>query len=170
MSSQELQLAILHNVTSRLGDVGKVQLQKLAYFLQEEFGVPTKFSFRMHHYGPYAEDLETATSRLKLAGYIQVEPASDGYGFHITPSDQPLEEWGDIVQPYSEVIDRVVGAFGKRAVSELELAATIHYMIKLRPELSTAELIESVRALKPKFNEDYVHKVYSELEQLDMYR
>ena len=75
-----------------------------------------------------------------------------------------------MVEPFSESIDDVMEAFGDKMTSELELAATIHYMIKLRPELSTAELIESVRALKPKFNEDYVHKVYSELEQLDMYR
>ena len=168
MSSQELQLAILHNVTSRLGDVGKIQLQKLAYFLQEGFGVPTKFSFRMHHYGPYAEDLETATSRLRLAGYIQVEPDSEGYGFHITSSDQPLEEWSELVEPFSESIDDVVEAFGDKMTSELELAATIHYMTKLRPELPATELIESVRALKPKFDENYVSKAYNELEQLDL--
>jgi uncharacterized protein YwgA len=59
MDTQDLRLAILHEVISELDDVGKTQLQKLGYFLQEAFSVPTKYSFRMHHYGPYAEALET---------------------------------------------------------------------------------------------------------------
>ena len=69
MNTQELQLAILHKVISELDDVGKTKLQKLGYFLQEAYGVSTKFPFRMHHYGPYSEALETDIPRLTLCGY-----------------------------------------------------------------------------------------------------
>ena len=170
MGTQELQLAILHDVTSRLGDVGKIRLQKLAYFLQEAFGVPTKFSFKMHHYGPYAEALETNTARLKLAGYIDVKPDVQGYGFHITATDAPREEWKNLVQPYEGSIDRLVEDFGQRPTSELELAATIHYVNKLRPELPNDELLMMVRALKPKYGEGDVSNIHSELKRLDLLR
>ena len=170
MGTQELQLAILHDVTSRLGDVGKVQLQKVAYFLQEAFGVPTKFPFKMHHYGPYSEALETNTSRLKISGYVDVKPDLQGYGFHITATDEPPEEWRNLVQPYKESIDRVIEHFGQRRTPELELAATIHYMKKLQPEVTTKELLKRVSALKPKFDESDVSNMHSELDELNMLR
>ena len=168
MGTQELQLAILHDVTSRLGDVGKVQLQKIAYFLQEAFGVPTKFPFKMHHYGPYAEVLETNMAWLKLAGYVDVQPDVQGYGFHITATDEPPEEWWNLVQPYKDSIDRVMEHFGQRRTPELELAATIHYMKRLQPEIATTELLKRVRALKPKFDKSDVSNMHSELDKLDM--
>ena len=168
MSTQELQLAILHDVTCRLGDVRKIRLQKLVYFLQEALGVPTKFQFRMHHYGPYADSLETNTARLKLAGYVNVEPDLQGYGFHITPTDEPQEEWRQLIQPYKERIDEVINALGDLQIRELELAATIHYVKRLRPNLPNHELLGMVRALKPKFEEDYVSQVRAKLEDLKM--
>ena len=168
MSTQELRFAILHETTSRLGDVRKIQLQKLVYFLQEAMAIPTHYPYKMHHYGPYAEALETDTTRLKFMGYVDVQPDSQGYGFHITPSDDPQEEWVQVLQPYMELIDEVVATFGHRSVPELELAATIHYMNKLRPNVPDSELLSMVRALKPKFNENYVSGVHAEMEQLGL--
>ncbi len=166
MDTQELQLAILYDLTRRLGDVGKIRLQKLAYFLQEAFGVPTKFPFRMHHYGPYSEAIETNTARLKLAGYVDVATDVQGYGFHITATDDAQGEWLDLVQPFNDSIDGVVNHFGQRAIPELELAATIHYVKKLRPDAPTSQLLRMVGQLKPKFDQQYVSHVSSELERL----
>lgn len=168
MSTQELQLAILHRVTSQLGDVGKIRLQKLAYFLQEAMEVPTKFSFRMHHYGPYAEDLERDTAWLKFAGYINIASDPEGYGFHITPTDGPREEWKTMLHHHEESIELAVDIFGDRSISELELAATIHYMRRLRPKLDTDELLNVVRDLKPRFSVGYVSAIHAELKQLNL--
>ena len=166
MSTQELRFAILHEITSRLGDVGKIKLQKLVYFLQEAKKVPTRYPYKMHHYGPYAESVETDTAKLKFMGYVEVQPDSQGYGFHITPADDPREEWANILQPYSEPINSVVDILSHRPISELELAATIHYMKKLRPNLPIEEVLQMVRALKPKFGEQYVSDIHSDLERL----
>ena len=170
MSTQELRLAVQFEIISRLEDVGKIQLQKLTYFLQEEMDVPTEYPYRMHHYGPYSEGLETDTTRLKFAGYVDVQPDSGGYGFHITRTDNPREEWASLREPYSEEINRVVEIFAGRRIPELELMATIHYMRNLRPNLSNKELLEMVRALKPKFSEGYVNKVHNEMEVLGLIR
>ena len=166
MDTQELRFAILHEITSRLGDVRKIQLQKLVYFLQEAMAVPTNYRYKIHHYGPYAEVLETDTTRLKFMGYVEVKADTQGYGFHITPADDPQEEWAKILQPYSEPINNVVEIFGHRRISELELSATIHYMKKLRPNLPTDEVLKMVRALKPKFGEQYVSDIHFDLERL----
>ena len=165
MSTQQLRQAIIHDVISRLHDVRKIQLQKIVYFLQEAEGVPTRYTFRMHHYGPYAEALETDTSRLRFAGYVDVQPDSQGYGFHITPSDHPEEEWGDLITVHKESIERVVQTFGHRPLSELELAATIHFVDKLRPGESTQEVLAKVKALKPKFDAAYISKIHTELQK-----
>lgn len=170
VSGQELQLAVTHNLIDQLQDVGKVRLQKMIYFLQEAQGVPTKFAFRMHHYGPFSEDLETDTAWLRLAGYINVEPDSQGYGFHIIPVDTPKEEWRDVIEPYKESIGRVIEIFACRTVSELELLATIHYVKCLQPDLPSDEILKIVGALKPRFNEGYIAQTHAELEKLGILR
>ncbi len=168
MCTQELRLAILHELISRLGDVRKIQLQKLVYFLQEAMEIPTNYPYKIHHYGPYAEALETDTTRLKFMGYVEVKADSQGYGFHITPTDDPREEWAEILRAYREPVDLVIDIFGHYRIPELELAATIHYMRRLRPNLPTDELLSLVRALKPKFSEQYVYGVHTQLEKLSL--
>ena len=168
MSTQELRLAILHEVISRLGYVRKIQLQKLVYFLQEAMAIPTNYPYRIHHYGPYAEAVETDTTRLRFLGYVEVTADSQGYGFHITPTDDPREEWSEMLRNYREPIDHIIDIFGHHRMSELELAATIHYMKKLRPNLPTDELLSLVQGLKPRFSEQYIHDAHSQLERLGL--
>ena len=166
MNTQEFRLAILHRMISELKGAGKTRLQKLGYFLQEAMGIPTTYSFRMHHYGPYAEALETDIARLSLTGYIEIEPDSQGYGFHIKAIDDPLEEWSRLVEPYIEAIGRAIGVFGNRQTHELELAATIHFVNSLLTDASTDEVLVRVKSLKPRFTESYIHDVHSELKNV----
>ena len=168
MNTQELQLAILHKVISELGDVGKTKLQKLGYFLQEAYGVSTKFPFKMHHYGPYSEALETDIARLRLAGYVKVESDQLGYGFHITKIDNPPEEWEQLIEPHRNSVERAITEFGRHSTPELELAATIHFVKNLSPGIPSQEVVGKARALKPKFDEGYVVKVYEDLEQMGL--
>ena len=165
MSNGELQLAILHDVTSRLKDTGKIPLQKLAYFLQEALGIPTKYRFRMHHYGPYAEALETNLSRLNFTGYIDIQPGSQGHGVHITSIDDPEEEWIKLLHPYRELIDRGIETFGSWSTPKLELAATIHFVNKLQPDTPAEGILARVKSLKPKLSESYIAQVHDELKR-----
>ena len=166
MNTQEFRLAILHKLISELEDTGKTRLQKLAYFLQEAVNIPTTYAFRMHHYGPYAEALETDIARLSLTGFIKVEPDSQGYGFHIKPIDSPFEEWSRLVEPYNEGIGRAIEVFGNRQTHELELAATIHFVDSLLADASTDEVLDKVKSLKPRFDESYIQNVHSELKSV----
>src|SRR4030042_4850313 len=83
-AGEDLRFAVLHWLVSRLQDVGKIQLQKLAYFLQESYEIPLGYTFRMHHYGPYSRDLDNDLLKLSLMGFVDVRPDVSGYGFHVT--------------------------------------------------------------------------------------
>jgi uncharacterized protein YwgA len=168
MDTQELRLAILHKMISDSGNIGKTKLQKLVYFLQEAQGVPTKYPFRMHHYGPYAEALETDMARLRLAGYIDIQPDTQGYGFHIKPLDNPLEDWSQLNKDHDQELGRVIDTFGDWQTYELELAATIHFVKNLSSDSSTDEVLSKVKALKPKFEESYILERHAQLVQLGL--
>ena len=68
--------------------VGRTRLQKIA-FIFEAAGVGAGFSFRYRHYGPYSDELTTASRMAVLLGMLQeVEhPASWG-GFYSTFTSQ----------------------------------------------------------------------------------
>ena len=163
MNIRDFRLAILHRLVTARRDVGKTELQKLMYFLQEAFDVPTLYSYRMHHYGPFAESIETDLARLQATGFVKVARDDQGYGYHITPSDKPTAGWIKMVEPYAEKIDDVLKVFGERPTHELELAATIHFVKNLSPNSTTKEVLEKVKALKPKFDMSYVTCSHREL-------
>ncbi len=168
MTTRELRLAIAHRVVSQLKDVGKIRLQKLCYFLQESYQVPTKYTFKMHHYGPYSEALETDLARLRLTGYVAMSPDPRGYGFHISPVDSPECEWLEISNEYFRSIESALRLFGEWSPSKLELAATIHFVKNLLPNESTIEVLRRVKSLKPKFTDIYIADVYRELEEMHL--
>ena len=167
MNTQELRLAIVHKIISELRDVGKTKVQKLAYFLQAAKGVPTAYAFKMHHYGPFAEDVETDTARLRLDQLVEVIPDSMGYGFHITPGTlQPEEDWLQIIKPHEQSITDILDLFGTRPTSELELLATIHFVHNLTCRPTKEVVLRTVKALKPKFDESYIEACFTQLQTM----
>jgi uncharacterized protein YwgA len=169
MDTQDLRLATVYRIACELPGVGKTKLQKLTYFLQETVGVPLAYPFKMHHYGPYVEPLETDLARLRLAGYVRVDADPNGYGFHITATaEDPDEDWRESVLPYGDAISRVIKQLGGWPTYQLELAATIHFVKRLSPYASPEEVIDKTKALKPKFDEGFVLDVYDGLVQLGM--
>lgn len=164
---QDLRMGVAHKIVSDLEDVGKTRLQKLIYFLQEAKGVPLGYQFKMHHYGPYSEAVETDTSRLKLGGYVDVRPDIMGYGFHITLAQQnPESEWDQGIRAHEESLKEIIDKFGKYQTYELELAATIHFVKGLSSGSSKEKVIEITKSLKPKFVESYISQWYDDLQCL----
>ena len=170
MSTQDLRLAIAHKVVSELGDVGKTKLQKLVYFLQESHKVPTRYLFKMHHYGPYSEDLETDVARLSHAGYVNVCRDRMGFGFHITPGEsQQDEQWRMALAPHERSVRQVIETFGQRETFELELSATLHFVKVLSPGWNKEQIVTTTQRLKPKFTHAFVEECYEQLEHLNLF-
>lgn len=171
MDIQDLRMDAVHRLISLTPRMGKTKLQKLTYFLQESASVPLGYRFKMHHYGPFAEALETDLARLRLAGQVHVSPDPSGYGFQIAADASiPDEEWRGSVEPFSTEVTQVLEVFGQWPIAKLELAATIHFVERLLRNATPTEVIEKTMALKPKFGEGYVFSVYDELVQLGMVR
>ena len=154
---QQVRLAILYDVAKALGDAGKIQLQKTIYFLQEAFGVPSKYPFRMHHYGPYSEELDTDLTRLKMTGYLSIRTDIQGYGFHVQVSDEPEQSWNSLTRPYNQPIKEALELVRDKTPSELELMATLHFVSRLLGGPVEQELIDTVHGLKPKFSPEYIN-------------
>ena len=168
MNIRELRLAVAHRVVSDFEDVGKIRLQKLCYFLQESFHIPTMYTFKMHHYGPYSETLETDLARLQLTGYVAVKPDPRGYGFHISPVDSPEPEWEEVSNKYSQSIQNALDIFRDWSPSKLELAATIHFVTNLRPNEHERDILKRVMGLKPKFGFQFISQVHGEMNRLNL--
>ena len=167
MNTQDLRLAVVHKIVSELRDVGKTKVQKIVYFLQVAKEVPTAYTFKMHHYGPFAEAVETDTAKLRLDQFVEVRPDLMGYGFHIIPgTSQPEKEWTYVIGQYEQSIKEVLEELGRRPTSELELLATIHYVHKLTPRPEKDDVLHKVKALKPKFDGSYIESCYIQLKQL----
>ena len=165
MSTQDLRLAIANMIVSELGDVGKTKLQKLVYFLQEAQGIPTRYPFKMHHYGPYSEALETDVARLSHAGYVNVSPDRMGFGFHIIPGEShPEDQWRAALTPHQRSLRQVIDMFGECETFELELAATIHFVKALSPKWRKDQVIDMTKRLKPKFAPSFIEEWYVRLE------
>jgi len=103
--------------------VGNTRLQKEIWLLQR-LGLPTDYSYKVHFYGPYSEDLHAETGFLQSMGVVDVEERPSpkhGTPYYITtvrdvealPVDLLPEEVRDAI-PVLEKTDPTV----------LELAAT----------------------------------------------
>lgn len=160
---RETRLAIVYGLVEKLGDTGKIRLQKLLYFLQEAFEVPTGFSFRMHHYGPYSEELDTDMTRLKMNGYLNIVSDPQGYGFHVNVADNPDGSWRKIIDTNMPKIEKALALFGDKTTSQLELMATIHFVDRLHGHPPTGELVRAVNGLKPKFTPEHIEASCGEL-------
>ncbi|MBC8280368.1 MAG: hypothetical protein H8E48_06240 [Chloroflexi bacterium] len=165
---QTFRLALVYEAVNHLKDTGKIKLQKLMYFLQESFDAPTNYSFRMHHYGPYSEELETDLARLRSSGYLTIKPDLGGYGFHVCVEDEPDDAWSEISRPHQADLKKLIDLFDGKPTSNLELMATLHFADKISNHPPKEQLVKIVQGLKPKFSEAVIENTRVELEETNL--
>ena len=128
----ETRVAVLARMVNAAPDqtLGRTQLMKLFYFLQELKEVPLGYDFRLFTYGPFdsevLSDLSSACSRnAVIEDTIQY---SRGYGYTITPAANAEKLSSELANNYSDIAgkaDEVVREFGSYGAAELELRSTI---------------------------------------------
>ncbi len=172
MEDQELlslRLAVIKRIVTTCSDVGKTKVQKIAYFLQESVGVPLKYPFRIHYFGPYSDRLDSVLSFTRALGAVDISPDPEGFGYHVTPGSEDgngLSHAYDLSKhPKIEEIDRAIRDLGSLETYELELYATIHFINGTDEEQSKQDVLEIVSGLKPKFNKDAIDRAYQTLER-----
>lgn len=122
--------------------LSKIEVQKLAYFLQNA-GEDLKLNFVKHHYGPYSDELRHALNRME-GHYIvglgdgvvesEIEPVAEALAeADAFISDTGLEQTLHRTERVAELIDGFQSSYG------MELLATVHWVAKNETRLQTKE-------------------------------
>jgi O-acetyl-ADP-ribose deacetylase (regulator of RNase III)/uncharacterized protein YwgA len=108
--------------------VGRVKLQKLAYFLTVA-GVATGLEFRRGSFGPFASGLKALQTKLVNNGLI--EERRQGRTYATTPGrtyPDVADDRTDAIAAWSDELDRVTDLMLRLATTEqAEVAATVHF-------------------------------------------
>jgi uncharacterized protein len=109
---------------------GRTALQKIVYFLKAS-GVPAKYQFEIHHYGPFCDQIGSDVELLVADGIVVDRATSSkywNYGINTEgPVDELLSQYDEFRSKYSNLIDVVVDVLGGLEPRDLELYATLHY-------------------------------------------
>jgi uncharacterized protein YwgA len=103
--------------------VGRTRLQKIAFVL-EAAGLGSGFPFRYKHYGPYSEQLTSASQRARILGIMRETESIAGWGgvYSTFSTSMPLDTK---VHPARR---RLALEMVNADAVELELAATALYL------------------------------------------
>lgn len=111
--------------------LSKIEVQKLAYFLQEA-GEPLNLPFVKHHYGPYADSLRHALNRME--GHF-IRGLGDGVvEAEIEPTEDALEEAEHFIRQQEHLelaarVNRVAHLIdGFQSSYGMELLASVHWV------------------------------------------
>ena len=159
--------AIVELVQNAQARLGKTQVQKLVYFAQQS-GVPLGYEYEIYHYGPYSFELSHDLGSLDSLGVLNVESNPAGFGFDISVGK--FAERFKVEAKYQKKIEKVTKQFGLNTAAQLEVMATVHFVHSvIREKVAAgkvrAEVIQKVRALKPRFTDTFIKNCYSDLER-----
>ena len=171
-------LALIQRVVERLveqrKDVGKTKVQKISYFLQEAVGVPLKYRFRMHYFGPYSDDLDNALSLSRALGYVKIAPDPNGFGYRVTPGEITKDRWFEKYNVARDTgvdvktVEQVIDILGELRVHELELYASIHFIGNSKSGGSKEETLTTVGKVKPGFKAGQIEQAYQKLQDANL--
>ncbi|WP_428261549.1 type II toxin-antitoxin system antitoxin DNA ADP-ribosyl glycohydrolase DarG [Haliangium sp.] len=128
-------------------DITLLEVHKLMYFMQEA-GEPLRLDFVAGHYGPYAKNLRHVLSVIE--GHL-----TSGYADGADDPRKVLSLLPDAVatatrflddQPETRIraerVSEIVDGF--ESVSGLELLATVHWVLRDRPDMSAEDMTAAV--------------------------
>ena len=146
----------LAEIVRRVGEsphawpVGRTRLQKLAYFATAA-GVPTGLRFTEASYGPYADGLKPALTRLVNNGVLIEQKIGRMLAVQPGPSfTDAAARYHAKITPHEEAMQRVTDLLARLDSDETELAASVHFAATaLRSELGrTPSELEVLRRIQ----------------------
>jgi uncharacterized protein YwgA len=164
--AEEDRFAVIRYIVDKLGDVRKIQIQKLVYFLQWIFKVPLGYDYKMHYYGPYSDELNDDLIGMQLRKNVKVETDSSGYGYHIMPGAESMTAIDNILEKYSQQMNKCLEAFGGFEPSQLEVLGTLHFVKYIAGVSDESKVIEKTAMLKPIFTKLFIEETYRKLENI----
>jgi O-acetyl-ADP-ribose deacetylase (regulator of RNase III) len=113
-------------------ELTKLEIQKLAYFLQEA-GEPLKLPYIKHKYGPYAHNLNHVLQDIEghyICGYGDGTSTAENASIYVLPEGRDAAQAFLSAQPEAiERLERVSNLiFGYETPYGMELLATVHWV------------------------------------------
>jgi len=160
-------LELLKNVDT---EVGKTFFQKALYIIQEGLNEQLNYSYKLHFYGPFSQELANDIDALNDMNLIDVEFEPSGYGYQIkitNKGEQFLEELKRRgIEVSEKKIAKVLSLIENRNVREMELLGTVLYFAKLTDDEN--ELKKLVNMVKPHFSENDIARALRRLKDEKM--
>ena len=134
-SADHALLAMVIKEANQLGSqhppIGRTTLQKLVYFLNVT-GVPMRYRFDIHHYGPYCDDIASDVEWLCADKVILDTSINRNYSnYKLGPhANLLLSNHVEHLQPLSDKIRKVLSALVPLGPKNQELLATLHYLYR----------------------------------------
>ncbi len=143
--------------------LGKTALMKLVYIAQEVYGLDLGYRFNLYTYGPYDSDVMGDIDYAEAIDFLDVHYNAES-GYRIIPgTDFTPESCGSLPKEDEQKIEALFDDFGTFNARELELRATIIYVLKDAPSLEDKDTIKRVQKLKPKYDSDEIEEALSGL-------
>jgi uncharacterized protein YwgA len=114
------------------GYLGRTAIQKMAYFLQVR-GVPLRYRFDVHYYGPYCDTVSRDIEWLKADGVVTDDSANQQKYSNYRPGPalgEILTLHQKELGPHRQTVRSVVKALLPLNPERLELIATLHYLYR----------------------------------------
>lgn len=141
-------LALLECYESVSYGLSKIEVQKLAYFLQEA-GENLKLTYHKHQFGPYADQLRHALDRMD--GHY-IHGVGDGVvESAISPNKLALEQAKQFIanadNKLGERVDRVATLIsGFQSPFGMELLASVHWVARQEGAVSSKQALEKIQS------------------------
>src|SRR5262245_39458923 len=126
--NSETRVAILARMVKAVPQhtLGRTQVMKLFYFLQELKGIPLGYDFRLFNFGPFDSEVLSDLSSACGLGAVTETPIiyARGYGYSITPGPNAEKlncELAESKPILTARVDEVVREFAELGAAELEL-------------------------------------------------
>lgn len=155
--------------------IGRTLLQKICYFLKAK-GIPFKYEFEMHHFGPFSHELFFRVDDL-LADNIIEDIYDSPNKSQYQPDDEAdvlLDMYKEELGLYGTEIEKVIILFNKLTPPQMELLSTIHYVHQSKLRFNgiiptKQQVVEGVIGYKrDKFAKTYIESAYDVMKEHDL--
>jgi len=150
--------------------LGRTAIQKLLYFMNV-LGVPMKYTFDIHHFGPFCQSVRDDVEWL-LADDVIADKSQETRYSNYKPGAGWMEleaQYKDKLETYRRIMDDVCNALSDLSPDALELIATLDFSFRWvrarggRGPWRQAAIEKFKKIKKDKFEDDDIDRWYDAL-------
>lgn len=148
-------------------EIHKTFLQKAVYILQDGLKERLNYSYRLHFYGPFSQELAYDINVLNDMDLIDEEFDQNRLKYKIKITDkgkkflETLKSHG--VEAEKQKIKKVLSLISKRNMNDMELLGTVLYFSRLTGNKREVEKL--VNMVKPHFTRSQISKALQKLKK-----